>query len=572
MWGNVNYLQSAIHKQDIPYIFIAERGVRMPNCGCLQQILTSDEELNLRSYDGKISRRSGEYLDLFNSADSSIFVFLTNYSFELDVWKKLLKDRKFHSKVKQNNHLVVVHITALSLLLFKLLDDCSEELNELKENIFFSFFSELQPLIVKRFTQYENCFTLFHTGHEAFSIKNRRHGDGKYLSYLGFYNWTKNPNVVLTAFKRMTNDPFHIQFYPIKKNNSLLFAEFNKVKRNHDFIDCRRLSAEEYKKAIFSAKVGLLPYDSYNYAVQASGLLEEYLFAGVPVVVPKDTWLSFFHNLFTGGGLVFDPEIEGDFECKITSVLEDYGKHKKLACFAAEQIAASRGVKKYLSILYKLDVDRACADVLTCDENHTYLRAIQKGVAYHFARFAEEAYCDGNVSEAQQFLSIAEQSDNAFWEIDLLKILFKTGDDKKMLGCLSARMQGGHNINPYRLIEKLEKYCINSANAENVELIKKIVCQTALCDCMSFEQLYKVASLCKTITHFDIAEEFFIKVTASDDVRLKSGALFHLGEINLKLERLQDARDCFERCLNVNPAHERARELLNCVCKKEVVI
>jgi hypothetical protein len=52
------------------------------------------------------------------------------------------------------------------------------------------------------------------------------------------------------------------------------------------------LTSEEYKDLLLSADINLLLYDRGNYYARSSGILIESLAAGIPVIVPANTWLS----------------------------------------------------------------------------------------------------------------------------------------------------------------------------------------------------------------------------------------------------------------------------------------
>jgi glycosyltransferase involved in cell wall biosynthesis len=572
MWRNVNYLQSAIHTQGVPYRFIAERDVVMPDCGCVQQILSSRAELDRLSAVDKTAMRVNEYKGLFKEEEPSTFIFLTNYAFEFDVWPALLRDSAWRRTIQRRDHQVVVHITALSLKLFRLFEECRTELHELKETVFFSFFSELQPLIIKEYARYNNCFTLFQAGYEEFSCIGKPERNCKqFLSYLGFYNWSKNPHTVFDVFqKKQRKIPFHVHFYPKGKQNSLLAAAFQDAKREDDRIDFRCLSAHEYTEAIFCSKIGLLPYDSYNYAVQASGLLEEYLFAGVPVIVPQDSWLSYLLSVFGGGGLTFDPNKTRDFERAINDVLAAYDMHSRRAQNAAKRIAEKRSISNYLSILRSLREDRVCADLIDLGEPQTYEKAVQKGIAYHFARFAEEEYENKNISKAWEYLSVAENADKDFWEIAFLKhVLERSVKDCEAVHFLKGSLHSGREFNPYRLLEKLEKYCMSVEDEPSIKLMIEMICTHDLATMMSFLQLYRTASLSRQVKRYDVAEKWFLQIAACDDLHLRSGALFHLGEMQFAERQWDRARNYLNMCLDINKTHMQARILLNTLSKKE---
>lgn len=54
----------------------------------------------------------------------------------------------------------------------------------------------------------------------------------------------------------------------------------------------RALAAEQYDRLVEHSDIGLLLYLRENYYARTSGVLLEYLSAGIPVIVPANTWLS----------------------------------------------------------------------------------------------------------------------------------------------------------------------------------------------------------------------------------------------------------------------------------------
>jgi hypothetical protein len=52
------------------------------------------------------------------------------------------------------------------------------------------------------------------------------------------------------------------------------------------------LSGDEYDRLLAQSSIGLLPYERDNYYARTSGVLIEYLSAGIPVIVPERTWLA----------------------------------------------------------------------------------------------------------------------------------------------------------------------------------------------------------------------------------------------------------------------------------------
>jgi glycosyltransferase involved in cell wall biosynthesis len=68
-----------------------------------------------------------------------------------------------------------------------------------------------------------------------------------------------------------------------------------------------RLTADDYRLLLASADLMLLPYDAGVYAGKSSGILWECLSLGIPVLVPRGTWLEREAVLWNGGYAAYDP-------------------------------------------------------------------------------------------------------------------------------------------------------------------------------------------------------------------------------------------------------------------------
>jgi len=81
-------------------------------------------------------------------------------------------------------------------------------------------------------------------------------------------------------------------------------------------------------------------------------------------------------------------------------------------------------------------------------------------------------------------------------------------------------------------------------------------------DSWTFElALYRLASMLKRKTLFPESETLFKKIcTRSQRIDLAAGAWFHRGEMALRLGKKKKAQACFQKCLEKNPLHQRARE------------
>ena len=80
------------------------------------------------------------------------------------------------------------------------------------------------------------------------------------------------------------------------------------------------LNPESYYQLLSAAHVIICPYDKLTYHSRSSGTLTEAIAAGVPTIVPADTWLS--NQQPTGSGLTFDGL--QDFLIKTKQLIDKY--------------------------------------------------------------------------------------------------------------------------------------------------------------------------------------------------------------------------------------------------------
>ena len=77
--------------------------------------------------------------------------------------------------------------------------------------------------------------------------------------------------------------------------------------------------------------------------------------------------------------------------------------------------------------------------------------------------------------------------------------------------------------------------------------------------------IYNIASMYKILKRTDLSIKWFDKViNKTEDKKIKSGAYFHLGEIELLLKNnKRKAIKYLEKCLKLNPKHRKAKEYLD---------
>lgn len=80
--------------------------------------------------------------------------------------------------------------------------------------------------------------------------------------------------------------------------------------------------------------------------------------------------------------------------------------------------------------------------------------------------------------------------------------------------------------------------------------------------------VYRIASLYKRLNDWDNAVKWFNKLLEKPRSDLLVGTYFHLGEICYKKQQLDPAKKMFEKCLDLNPRHERAGHWVTLLNKK----
>lgn len=92
------------------------------------------------------------------------------------------------------------------------------------------------------------------------------------------------------------------------------------------------LDPENYYKLLSKAHAIICPYDKPTYHSRSSGTLTEAIAAGVPTIVPAETWLS--NNQPLGAGLTFD-DLQ-DFLLKTKKLIDDYPEFLEKAKLAKD--------------------------------------------------------------------------------------------------------------------------------------------------------------------------------------------------------------------------------------------
>lgn len=92
------------------------------------------------------------------------------------------------------------------------------------------------------------------------------------------------------------------------------------------------LSPTDYYRLVASTDIGLFPYDESRYRNASSGTLAEAIAAGIPVIVPADTWLA--DQVDPAGAIVFQ-DSSPFLQC-VRRLIEEFPRYRDAArCHAA---------------------------------------------------------------------------------------------------------------------------------------------------------------------------------------------------------------------------------------------
>lgn len=192
----------------------------------------------------------------------------------------------------------------------------------------------------------------------------------------------------------------------------------------------------QYYRSIKASKIGLLPYDSYSYSIRASGILEEYMLSNIPVIVPKNTWMSYFLTIHNGGGCIYNEDIENDFNVKVQTLLNNYENEKVKAIQASQKVYSVRNLSYAIKKIEYLYEHRTVTNIDKHLLKHKYLKIINKGKAEYFTRVAEQYLIENNTDMTHKYLNLSLGVDSLYWKTKALISLIN--DQKKNQFSLNA--------------------------------------------------------------------------------------------------------------------------------------
>ncbi len=112
-----------------------------------------------------------------------------------------------------------------------------------------------------------------------------------------------------------------------------------------------KLSSDQYYEQVARSDLILLPYFAKIYAFQSSGVFSDAVGAGVPVVVPADTWMSDRLKEGFGAGVAFSDESPKAIAKSIVTALDALPKLKASAASSAARWRETHSAHRYLDFV-----------------------------------------------------------------------------------------------------------------------------------------------------------------------------------------------------------------------------
>jgi glycosyltransferase involved in cell wall biosynthesis len=114
-----------------------------------------------------------------------------------------------------------------------------------------------------------------------------------------------------------------------------------------------KMSSDQYYEQVARSDLILLPYFAQVYAFQSSGVFSDAVGAGVPVVVPADTWMSDRLNEGFGAGIAFSDESPKAIAKAIVAALDALPRLKASAASSAARWREAHSAQRYLEFVLK---------------------------------------------------------------------------------------------------------------------------------------------------------------------------------------------------------------------------
>lgn len=383
-----------------------------------------------------INKRSTEFKKIVMAHTGATFVFLTTLEEDFPVWMSLICDDSFREIVKANDSLIVVQSTAgLYRNMLYLSDEEKKALDDLNRNLFWGQYTDLQAIIGNELVPEMNFIECLLPIYDFFIPENMVASEDKYYSYIGRFDIGKGPHQILPALKAFPDKDFFLHFYPVTQTNFLFYLEVLKNASEKIRMYNGLLARDEYADSLTNARLGLLPYDSYEYSIRATGVLEEYILNEVPVIVPKDSWLDYIVNENEGGAVVFDEMQADGIVDAINDAESNFAELKEKVRRTAASFKARMRADAFVERMDLLNKTRNVDVEDVSRKKSRYARTLGKGFAHFYVYCASEYMNEGEVQKAEECIQKAMDADADYWKACVLnERMAKTADPKKMAG------------------------------------------------------------------------------------------------------------------------------------------
>jgi hypothetical protein len=173
---------------------------------------------------------------------------------------------------------------------------------------------------------------------------------------MGSARKSKGFGIIVEAITKLKNNPiFHNLYFILQCNHS---EEDTNIKNmvtllksfslnNLDLIE-KNLNENDYQKLLNCSDVVLIPYDKAIYHSNTSGIFTEAVGAGKPVIVTKNTWMSYYLDKASGIEIEYNSE---SLSKAIIKIANDYIDYKIYANFQKNEWIKYHNPNNFFSIL-----------------------------------------------------------------------------------------------------------------------------------------------------------------------------------------------------------------------------
>lgn len=417
MFRNVEAISSECRQAGIPYKMIVEKQLKTREK--VVKFLTPFRDIFQMTPSRQNKCRQAEYETIIKETPVGFIFFMELSQIDFRVWPRILNKSSIQSHLKKNDLKIIIHISNYNLPLDELGHSLKNALPKLRSHLFFSLFSEIQVPIVQEEMPGANILYLHHPSYDSFYRNAFKLDDSlkTHLGYLGCFMERKRPDLVLSGLKYIKYAPFIVHMYPFKETHRDLFIELEKINPESGIFLTTPLSQSEYQYVLSRIKTALIPYDSYEYAVKASGVLEENMLSGTPVVIPDETWLSFFLKKHQGLGFIFRENVENSFETTLCQAAGTRLSALKKRQDISQTVYAELSMEAFLKKLNTLQSHPFFQNNTLPADAH---KPVLKGRTFYHTLIAESKISQEEWTSAEHHLKTALKSDALYWKTHIL--------------------------------------------------------------------------------------------------------------------------------------------------------